>query len=161
VPAAFTVDGNNGKGVAEAVAAGIGALTAALRYDLHAEAHDLELGAVDNFLLRLEPNLTGMGAASMCVTSPPAPLQDKYIGPHAIPGSDGHDDTFPGLRGGNQVCFDILPKMNMTVMPTDKPQVFRAEVQAKGVSGSSIVNLGAPRRIVFLVPPTIVNTPIE
>jgi hypothetical protein len=159
-PLSFTVNDNNGAGVSDSIVAGIYALASALRFDVHVQASDVDPGTVDAFMFRLVPNLSGVGPASMCITVPPSPLQDKYIGPKAVPGADGVDDTFPGLNGSNLVCFDVIPKMNTTVMPTDKPQLFRAQLQVKGVSGSSTVNLGVPREVFFLVPPTIVNTPI-
>ena len=160
-PLSFTVSGQNGTGVSDSVVAGIYALASALRFDVHVEAHDVDPNTVDNFLLRLEPNLSGIGPAALCVTLPPSPLEDKYTGPKALLGADGLAETFPGLGGNNQVCFDVVPKTNNAVMPTNKPQLFRAQLQVRGVSGMTEVNLGVPREVFFLIPPVIVNTPIQ
>jgi hypothetical protein len=46
-------------------------------------------------------------------------------------------------------------------MDTDMPQFFRAQLQVKGVTGGNTVNLGTPRDVFFLVPPKIVNGPIN
>ena len=160
-PLAFTVDGDNGTGVSNAIVSGIVALSLSLRFDVHVEASDVDANTINNFLLRLVPDVSGLGAASVCITSPPSPLQDDFTGPRATSGADGVLDTFPGLKGGNKVCFDVIPKMNTTVTPTAQPQLFRASLQVRGVSGSSTVNLGTPREVYFLVPPKIVNAPIQ
>ena len=69
-------------------------------------------------------------------------------------------DTFPGIGGGVQVCFDVVPKMNTAVMDTDQPQIFHAVLNVKGVANGVTVNLGTPRDVFFLVPPMIKNGPI-
>jgi hypothetical protein len=115
---------------------------------------------VDNFMLKLVPNLTGVGPAAMCISMVPSPLQDNFTGPKAAPGGDGVLDTFPGIGGGQQICFDVIPKMNTAVMNTEQPQMFHAQLQVKGVTGGNTVNLGTPRDVFFLVPPKIKNGPI-
>ncbi len=160
-PLAYAYDDSNGSGVGSAVTSGIVALANGLTFDIHVQAVDVDPMTVDNFMLKLVPNLTGMGPAAMCLSMVPSPLQDNFTGPKAAPGGDGVLDTFPGIGGGQQICFDVIPKMNTTVMPTDKPQLFRAQLQVKGVSGSSTVNLGIPREVFFLVPPAIVQPPVD
>ena len=76
------------------------------------------------------------------------------------PGGDGVLDTYPGIGDGQQICFDVIPKMNNTVMNTEQPQIFHAQLQVKGVAGGATVNLGTPRDVFFLVPPMIKNGPI-
>ncbi len=156
-PLSFTVDSDNGTNVVNAAVAGVTALAASLTYDVHAQAQDIDAGAVGSFLLRLEPDLTGMGAATMCITGAPLPLEDNFSGPQATPGADGVLDTFPGLGGGSLVCFDVVPKTNNTVQATMQPQLFRASVQLRGVLGTNTIALGEPRSIVFVVPPLITN----
>jgi hypothetical protein len=143
------------------VVSGIVALANGLTFDIHVVASDVDPGAVDNFLWKLVPNLSGTGAAAMCLTSTASPLQDNFTGPKALPGPDGLVDTFPGVSGGKKVCFDVVPKTNMTVMNMANPQFFRAQLQVKGVSGMNTVNLGTPRDVFFLVPPVIPNGPIN
>ena len=92
----------------------------ACKFDIHVEAADVDPMTVDNFMLKLVPNLTGVGPAAMCITMTPAPLQDNFTGPKAAAGGDGVLDTFPGIGGGQQICFDVIPKMNTTVMNTDR-----------------------------------------
>ncbi|MGZ3438522.1 MAG: hypothetical protein ACXVDD_03360, partial [Polyangia bacterium] len=159
-PLVFRFDDGNGNGVGSAVTSGIVALANGLKFDIHVEAKDVDPATVDNFMLKLLPNLSGAGPAAMCITMTPSPLQDNFTGPKAAAGGDGVLDTFPGIGGGQQICFDVIPKMNTTVMNTDMPQMFRAQLQVKGVAGGATVNLGTPRDVFFLVPPKIKNGPI-
>ncbi len=156
-PLSFTFDDSTGTGISGAVVSGIVALANGLKFDIHVEAVDVDPMTVENFMLELVPNLSGMGPAAVCITTPPAPLQDNFTGPFATPGSDGTLDTFPGISGGKQICFDVVPKMNTTVMETNQPQFFRAQLNVKGVANGATVNLGTPRDVFFLVPPMIVN----
>ncbi len=159
-PLSYWFDDTSGNGTSTSVVQGIVALANGLKFDIHVEAVDVDPMTVDNFMQGLVPNLSGMGPAAVCITMPPAALQDNFTGPHATPGMDGTLDTFPGVSGGKQICFDVIPKMNVNVMATSQPQFFRAQLQVKGVTGGNTVNLGTPRDVFFLVPPTIINGPI-
>ena len=159
-PLAFSFDDSTGNGVSGAVVSGIVALANGLKFDIHVQAVDVDPNTVNNFMLKLVPNLSGMGPAAVCITMPPSALQDNFTGPQATPGGDGTLDTFPGISGGVQVCFDVVPKMNTTVMNTNMPQFFRAQLKVLGVANGTTVNLGAPRDVFFLVPPIIMNGPI-
>ncbi|HEY2748503.1 MAG TPA: hypothetical protein VGL86_27965, partial [Polyangia bacterium] len=160
-PLAFQYDDGSGAGIGNAVSSGIVALANGLKFDIHVEAHDVDPMTVENFMLKLVPNLSGMGPASMCITMTASPLQDNFTGPLATAGGDGVPDTFPGVINGQLVCFDVIPKMNTAVMDTDKPQMFHATLQVKGLAqGGAMLNLGVPRDVFFLVPPKIMNGPI-
>jgi hypothetical protein len=159
-PLVFSFDDANGNGVSDSVVSAIVALANGLKFDIHVEATDVDPLTVDRFMLKLIPNLTGAGPAAMCITMTPSPLQDNFSGPKAAVGGDGTLDTFPGIGGGSKICFDVIPKMNTSVMNTDQPQFFHALLQVKGVAGGNTVNLGVPRDVFFLVPPKIKNGPI-
>jgi hypothetical protein len=159
-PLSFSYSNDNGA-VTDGIVSGIVSLARALRFDIHVEASDVDPMTIDNFLERLEPNVSGVGPASVCVQINPATLGDRYIGPKAIPGIDGLKDTFPQVQNGNKVCFDVVPKQNTTVRNTGEPQVFRARLQVKGETAGGSVNLGVPREVFFLVPPVIENGPIN
>ena len=156
-PLSFSFD-SSGNGVSAGVVAGIVSLASALKFDIHVEASDVDPNTIDNFLASLVPNLSGVGPAAVCITT--AALQDNFTGPRATVGSDGTNDTFPQIGGGKQICFDVIPKINTTVMNTDLPQLFRARLQVRGKNGTNFVNLGVPREVFFLVPPVIINGPI-
>jgi hypothetical protein len=160
-PLSYTFDDTNGNGVSDSVVSGIVALANGLKFDIHVVAADVDPGTVDNFIAKLVPNLSGVAGAAMCITMTPSPLQDNFTGPKALPGPDATLDTFPGIGGGKQICFDVTPRENTTVMNTEEPQFFRAQLQVKGVNGASTVNLGTPRDVFFLVPPVIKNGPIN
>lgn len=160
-PLAFSVSGASGGGVADSIVSGIAALASGLKFDVHVEARDVDAQTVDRFMDRLEPNLSGVGAASMCVTMPPVALKDNFTGPKAAAGADGVLDTFPGLPGGQRVCFDVVAKTNVSVPGQSQPQIFRAQLQVRGLLGTSVVNLGVPRDVFFLVPPQFQNVPIQ
>jgi hypothetical protein len=154
--------------VTQSIIDGIAALANGLKFDVHVQANDIDPMTVDNFIDRLVPNISGTGAAAMCVVVPMGQLVDNFVGPHATPGK-GIDmilDTFLGLSGAVQICFDVIPKQNTAVMPTDQPQFFRAQLQVIGQTGGPMgvvnsFNLGTPRDVFFLVPPQIVNGPIN
>ncbi len=71
------------------------------------------------------------------------------------PGIDGDSvpDTFQNVRPGQPVCFDIVPRMNTTVMPTLDPQLFRARIDVLGDGFTPLDN----RDVYFLVPPRIAD----
>jgi hypothetical protein len=159
-PLSFTYDDGTGNGISGAVVSGIIALANGLKFDIHVEASDVDAGTVDNFVDRVVPNVSGAGAASICIVVPSGSLHDNFTGPEATPGADGVPDTLTAVSGGAEVCFDVVAKMNTNVMPTSQVQFFHAKLQVKGVSNGATVNLGTPRDIFFLVPPQIKNGPI-
>ena len=65
--------------------------------------------------------------------------------------SDSFPDTFQRVTPGTPVCFDIIPRMNTTVMQTLVPQLFRARIDVLGDGFTPLDN----RVIYFLVPPRI------
>ena len=67
--------------------------------------------------------------------------------------ADSYPDTFVRVTPGAPVCFDIVPRMNTTVMPTLVPQIFRAQVNVLGDGFTPLDD----RLIFFLVPPRIPN----
>jgi len=69
---------------------------------------------------------------------------------------DGIQDAFPSVTPGTPVCWDVVPLMNTTVMPTERPQVFRARLTVYG-DGSPLDS----RIVYFLVPPEIEDIPVE
>jgi hypothetical protein len=154
----------------EAIVDGISSLANALQFDVHVVASDVDPGTVDNFIDKLVPNVSGMGPAAMCVIIPAGQLVDNFVGPKALPNpappnpADGVNDTFIGLSGAVQICFDVVAKQNNVVMNTSEPQIFRAQLQVIGETKTNNMtnsfNLGTPREVFFLVPPVIVNGPI-
>jgi hypothetical protein len=101
------------------------------------EASDDPSDQVDasQFIDYLEVNLSG----GTCTDVSPVVDSD----------ANGHDDAFPALLGGTRVCWDVVPvPENMTVQPTEQPQLFHASLIVKG-DGSPL----DAREVYFLVPP--------
>lgn len=63
---------------------------------------------------------------------------------------DGAPDAYPSLLPGTPVCWDVIPRENDRVQPTDRPLVFRARIVVRG--DGSILD---QRTVYFLVPPRI------
>jgi hypothetical protein len=67
---------------------------------------------------------------------------------------DGVLDTFPDVRPGDPVCFDIVVRTNATVMPTDEPQLFQGRLDVLG-DGFTVLD---ERTVTYLVPPEVLIT---
>ena len=64
--------------------------------------------------------------------------------------ADGHDDAFPALTPGTDVCWDVVPVLNDFQEPDTSPLVYRARLTVFG-DGSPLDS----RLVYFLVPPRI------
>lgn len=64
---------------------------------------------------------------------------------------DSFPDTFLQVEPGNRVCWDIVVKQNVTVEPTEHPQLFTATIY---VYGDGVTEVDS-RTVYFLVPPEI------
>ena len=116
--------------------------------DITARARDVDDGAGDGvdatvFIERTEPNTAGgvadpMDAGVVCVGGLPTVDTD----------GDGLAETFSDVTPGVPVCFDIVARRNDTVAPTDRPQVFRAQIDVVG-DGVTVLDT---RDVYFLVP---------
>ena len=118
--------------------------------DVSAQAVDLvdsgeSVDAVAAFVDHLEPRVTPATGLT-CTSFPAARLVDRA----GIDG-DSFNDTVNDVPPGDPVCFDIIPRMNVTVAPTLVPQVFRAQVNVIGDGFTPLDD----RIIYFLVPPRV------
>ena len=130
-----------------AVVDAISTLASSTPLDITARARDADDGeSVDAtiFIERIEPNTAGgvmdpRDPSIVCVAGLPTSDTD----------GDGRDETFPDVTPGTPVCFDIIPRMNTTVMPTAAPQLYRALVDVVG-DGVTVLDT---RDVYFVVPP--------
>jgi hypothetical protein len=99
---------------------------------------DDDIDAVAAFIERVEPNVAGVGGCRGGLRT-------------ADSDRDGVLDTFTGVTPGTTVCFDVVPRENTTVEPTDRPQTFIANIQVWG----DHVTLLDERDVYFLVPAVI------
>lgn len=114
--------------------------------DVTIDATDLPGDAGDalQFIDYLVVNVSGTGSCT-------------NVTPTTDTNGDAWDDSFPSLLPGTPVCWDVHPVLvNTTVVPTEQPQIFRAELTVYG-DGSPLDT----RQVFFLVPPVIVEPPID
>jgi len=132
-----------GGSITTQIVGAISTLANATDLDISLRFTDDPADAVDSeaaFLDHLEATTAG-DAARGC---PPLPGIDTN--------ADTFPDTFPTVRSGARVCFDIVVRMNTTVEGLTDPQLFRATLQ---VIGDGFTPLGESRDIFFLVPPLV------
>jgi hypothetical protein len=88
------------------------------------------------FIDYLEVNIAGMNGC-------------EIVTPTADTDADTHDDAFPVLYPGKNVCWDVIPILENTTVPaTDEPQIYRAILTVRG-DGSPLDE----RDVYFVVPP--------
>ncbi len=99
-----------------------------------------------------DPTLPG----ATCVVLPLGQVRDYWKGPKgALFGGDTVDETFQGIIPTQRVCFDIKVIPNTTIKPLPTVQTFRATLQVKAKVGKfGEVKFGAPRDVLFVIPPT-------
>jgi len=144
-PLVFKVSGT-GAGLSDAVATAIQVLTTYGEFDISGVPEDDPSDAVDAlaaFVNRIEATATAGAPCANGIT-----VSDVN--------TDGVDETFPDVNPGLTVCFDVIPKMYMTVPPLDTPQMFEADIVVYG----DWVTVLDRRTIYFLVPPEIEDIPI-
>lgn len=78
------------------------------------------------------------------------PTQGCPAAPAKDSNGDGIKDTFLAVNAGTPVCFEVIPAMNNTVMPTSDPQFFNAFIDVIAVQGNLHLD---KRSVLFLVPP--------
>jgi hypothetical protein len=129
-----------GTPISDAVVTQIQTLAMSTQLDISTEFVDDPTDTVDTyaaFVDHLEANTAG-DAGRGCAA---LPAEDRD--------GDTFAETFPDVRAGTRVCFDIVTKTNATVMPTADPQLFRAEIR---VVGDGFTELDR-RTVYFHVPP--------
>ncbi|WP_437953197.1 VWA domain-containing protein [Sorangium sp. So ce296] len=138
---------SSGTGLNLAVVQAIKVLTTYVTLDISAAAEDDETDTVDAVSAFIDRIIANNLAPEPCTSG--LRVVDKN--------RDSVADTFANVFPGPTVCFDVLPKINVSVPPTTEPQVFTANIV---VTGDGVTTLST-RKIFFLVPPEIPDLPIE
>ena len=138
---------SSGSGLGSAVVDAI-ERAAAVPIEVSAQAVDRAVGgetvdAVSAFMDRVE---TRSGAAAGLSCTAGLSTYDR-----GGIDSDAFPDTFRSVRPGQPVCFDIVTKSNVSVMPTLVPQIFEAQINVIGDGFTPLDD----RVVYFLVPPRI------
>ncbi|WP_437589994.1 VWA domain-containing protein [Sorangium sp. So ce1000] len=145
-PLVFQVS-STGAGLNLAVVQAIKVLTTYVTLDISAAAADDETDAVDAVSAFIDRIIANKDAPEPCATG--LRVIDRNL--------DSVADTFTNVLPGPTVCFDVIPKTNVSVRPTTEPQVFTANIV---VTGDSVTTLST-RKVFFLVPPEIPEPPIQ
>ena len=144
-PLTFLI-GGDGSGLGTEVVNAVASLANGVPMDMSVVARDDTTDGVDAtvFIDRIVPNTTGG------VEDPLDPTVVCFGGlATADTDDDTYADTFIDVLPGTPVCFDIIPKQNDTVEPTDEPMIYMAYID---VIGDSVTVLDT-REVYFLVPP--------
>lgn len=122
-------------GVVPAVTRAIEERVGGVSFRVTVEASDQPGDAGDAlaFLDHVEVNTAGDGCSLV------RPVEDTD--------ADGHPDAFPRVLPGTPLCWDVVPRENRSVSPTDAPQLFHARITISG-DGSPL----DARDVYFLVP---------
>ncbi|KYF88845.1 hypothetical protein BE17_40855 [Sorangium cellulosum] len=145
-PLVFLV-ASSGAGLNLAVVQAIKVLTTYVTLDISAAAEDNESDAIDAVSAFIDKIIANNLAPEPCTSG--LRVIDKNL--------DAVADTFTNVFPGPTVCFDVIPKINVSVPPTTEPQVFTANIV---VTGDSVTTLST-RKVFFLVPPEIPEPPID
>ncbi len=146
-PLLFRINGSTGAGLGDSVATAVGVLTTYGLIDIGALAQDDPADSVDAVASFVDKIETNNSVGGICATGLTV----------ADVNSDTINETFTNVNPGTTVCFDVVPKMNTTVMPLSTPQMFKATIV---VEGDQVTTLDT-RDIYFLVPPEIEDIPID
>jgi len=153
----------SGDGLTDSVVVGVKALLKSIRFDMRVVAtpDGAAVDAVDTFVQSITVNASGgddpgdPGVPCIALDAVQQ-LADLWQGPKGlVKVQDAINETAIGVTPGQKICFKVVPKSNTMFPQTAGAQVFHAtlSIRAKnGLSPSELV-LGAPREIVFIVPP--------
>lgn len=155
---------SGGAGVSESIITGVQALLQSIRFDLRVLATPLAdpLDSVDTFIQAIAVNAPG-GADP---AEPGVPcldlngvlqLTDIWTGPKGLlQEQDGVNETALGIIPTQKVCYRVTPRPNITIPQIATAQVWKAVLTVKAKNGDSPTELvlGAPREIIFVVPPS-------
>jgi hypothetical protein len=149
-PLSFLISGT-GTGLGNAIVTAIQALANFAVLDVGADIVDNQDagGETVNAVLSFVDHLAANPAA-------PAPCTAGLTAVDQSP-VDSILDTFTNVQPGSTACFDVIPKMNTTVMATDQPQIYTASIN---VIGDGVTTLDT-RVVYFLVPPEIPDVPVD
>ncbi|WP_437484926.1 VWA domain-containing protein [Sorangium sp. So ce1014] len=145
-PLVFQV-ASSGAGLSLAVVQAIKVLTTYITLDISAAEQDDETDSVDAVSAFVDRIIANNMAPEPCTSD--LRVVDRNL--------DRVADTFANVFPGPTVCFDVIPKVNVSVPPTTKPQVFTANIV---VTGDGVTTLST-RKVFFLVPPEIPEPPIQ
>lgn len=132
----------NGAGVSTSIVKGIQAIAVGSAYDVRAVASNDPANAKGVDATNFIKALRAMEEGDPTNGCPAMPARDDD--------GDGIKETFVSVTVGTNVCFEVIPATNTTVMPENGPQFFNAFIDVIGVQGNVKLD---QRSVLFLVPP--------
>ena len=158
----------SGTGLTNSIVDGVAAMLATIKFDVHVQASPCTvvgtpgcggtdtIDSVNAFMASVLPSPSGGTDPSIgtCISFA-NPLADRFTGPKATAGADGTNETITGVNPGPLYCFNVVPKPNTTVVQTASAQLFHASLQVIAQKAGGSLDLGAPRGVLFLVPPLV------
>ena len=137
------VRSGDGADVVTAVTEAITELVTAVPTRVTIEASEVDVGALA-FLDFLEVNVSGADldgdSVIDCEVFAASETEDTD--------SDSRDDAFSAVRPGRRLCWNVHPRRNETLEPTDEPVLLKATLTVRG-NGAVLDS----RDVFFLVPP--------
>lgn len=116
--------------------------------------------SVDTFVKSVEVEPSGgedpTAPGTLCELIPIGKVLDLWSGPKGVlQTGDTISETISQAIPMTRVCYKITPQVNTTVPAKSKAQVFRArlQVRARANPNAPEINFGAPRELLFVVPP--------
>ena len=157
----------NGVGLGDRVVDGVTALLKSLLLDVRVlatpdtpNAGNGFVDSVDQFIDHVEVSTSGGDDPTVpgapCVVLPIAQVADQWTGAKGLlPGGDTYWDTVHSVVPTTKICFNVVPIPNKLIKPTAVVQTFHAvlQVRAKIGSGTTEVDFGVPRDVLFIIPP--------
>jgi len=132
---------SGGTGVGDHIVTAIAAISVGSVFDMTAVAYDdpTNPGGVDATKFIKALRAVDEGDASKGCEARAAKDTD----------GDGVKDTFTSVPVGTHVCFEVIPKTNDSVVPTDVKQFFHATIVVLGMPGSIVLE---SKSALFIVP---------
>ncbi len=159
----------NGVGVGNTVVEGVKALLRGIQLEVRVLAsNDLAFSqppgivAIDDFIDYIEVYAPGQiedpsAPGELCESLDLGTLRDSWQTPYGLTaGPDSYNETASDVIPGIRVCFRIFPKDNVVYAQTNQVQFARAflAVKAKNVGQTEELDVGEPRAVFFVIPPT-------
>jgi hypothetical protein len=162
----------NGAGTSDRVIDGVKALLKGIQIEVRVLATTVQppflacaagvVDAVDDFIDYIEVFYPGQvedpsAPGNFCETLNINDLDDVWSGPRGlVAGPDSYNETAKNVTPGIRICFKVQPKNNTLCAQKTTVQIAKASliVKAKNEGQAQELDVGEPRDIFFVVPPT-------
>lgn len=162
----------NGAGTSDRIVDGVKALLRGIKVEVRVLAVSVTppflscgaglVDAVDDFIEYIEVFQQGQvedpsAPGNFCETLDINDLRDEWSGPRGVVmGPDSYNETATNVTPGIRICFKVQPKTNSLCPQKNQVQIAKASllVKAKNEGQAVELDVGEPRDVFFVVPPT-------